>query len=73
MRLNEFSDISKGREWNYVSKWVYGIIGYTDIYFVEDANDWKSKSFHEFLLGGTTISWLSEKHDCVVMHTVKVQ
>jgi hypothetical protein len=49
------------------------IIGYTDIYFVEDANDWKSKSFHEFLLGGTTISWLSEKHDCVVMHTVKVQ
>ena len=48
------------------------IIGYTDIYFVEDANDWKSKSFHEFLLGGTTISWLSEKHDCVVMHTVKV-
>ena len=41
------------------------IVGSTDVGFAGDAYDRKSTSGYVFLFGGTIVSWLSKKQNCI--------
>ena len=50
------------------------IIRSIDADFVEDVDDQKSTSSHVFLVGGTIVSWLNNKHGCVArIYTMEVE
>lgn len=47
------------------------ITRYTYTCFAGDANDKKSDYRYLFLFGGTSVSWLSKKHNCVTKFTME--
>jgi hypothetical protein len=49
------------------------IVGFTYVDFVGDADDRKSTSGYVFLFGGTIVSWLSKKQNCVAKSTMEAK
>jgi hypothetical protein len=49
------------------------IAGYTDTDFAGDIDDRKSTSGYIFLFGGTVVSWLSKKQNCVAKSTMEAK
>jgi len=49
------------------------LIGFTDSDFVGDQDDRKSTSGHVFLLGSTSVSWLSKKQLIVTLSTTEAE
>uniref|UniRef100_A0A2N9FF63 CCHC-type domain-containing protein n=1 Tax=Fagus sylvatica TaxID=28930 RepID=A0A2N9FF63_FAGSY len=49
------------------------IKGFTDADFARDTDDKKSTSGYVFLFGGTMVSWLSKKQNCVAKYTMEAE
>jgi hypothetical protein len=49
------------------------IVGFTDADFAGDLDDRKSTSGYVFLFGGTAVSWLSKKQNCVAKSTMEAE
>jgi hypothetical protein len=49
------------------------IVGFTDADFAGDLDDRKSTSRYVFLFGGTAVSWLSKKQNCVAKSTMEAE
>ena len=49
------------------------MVGFTDADFAGDADDRKSTSGCVFLFGGTTVSWLSKKQNCISKSTMEAE